>query len=461
MFPIDQQALDRAVVERQVEDRFRQAGIDSVHLGIWDASGVLRQKRLGLPAAARAFEQGWSFIDTIEWWSPDETAPGAPTAGHQAARVDTASGRPHPFDSRTAVFSAEFAGAPLDELSARYQMQRLVERAADAGIYARVSWEFECIVLAQSAEEILANGATELRPAWPENRCWTPATLTSEVEVLRDLQAVLESGGIPVDQLCSELGPGCLELALGPEEAAPSADSAALAKTYTKAFFARRGQSATFMSQLDEHYPGLGGHPSVSLWSSVDGRPLLIEEPGTPTKTATLSKTANAAIAGITGLLPEMLVLAASTTNAYRRYSPGNWAPRSATWGVGNYTCGLRVVTSPEPDQARLELRIPGADTSPHRCLAMLLGALIWGLEHDLEPPEPMPSQVDARQIDGLAPLPRTLLEAAERFDASSASRELFGNRFVEHVAATAAAEDAACRRMVSPAERLRYLHYV
>lgn len=455
MFPIDQRTLDEAVADCQVEDRLRQAGLDSVHLGIWDTSGVLRQKRLGLPAAARAFERGWSFIDTIEWWSPEEQAPGAPVAQHRPARVDTASGRAHPFDARTAVFSAEFSGPPLAELSARYQLQRLIERAANVGICARLSWEFECIVLAQSADEIQANGATNLRPAWPENRCWTPSTLTSEVETFHDLQAVLESGGIPVDHVCSELGPGCLELALGLEDAAASADSAALAKTYAKAFFARRGQTATFMSQLDQQYPGLGGHPSLSLWSTIDGRPVLAEEAGT------LSKTASAAIAGITGLLPEMLVLAAATTNAYRRYSPGNWAPRTATWGVGNYSCGLRVVTPPDPGEARLELRIPGADTSPHRCLAMLFGAVLWGLEHDLNPPQPIPNRVDARLIGGPVALPRTLLEAAERFDASSAAREIFGDSFVEHVAATAEAEDATCRRMVSPAERLRYLHYV
>ena len=73
----------------------------------------------------------------------------------------------------------------------------------------------------------------------------------------------------------------------------------------------------------------------------------------------------------------------------YRRLVPGNWAPRTATWGVGTYSTALRVVLD-DPCTARLELRIPGADVSPHQCLAMLLGAVAWGVEHDLvEPPPP------------------------------------------------------------------------
>jgi hypothetical protein len=41
-------------------------------------------------------------------------------------------------------------------------------------------------------------------------------------------------------------------------------------KLYTKAFFARRGQTATFMAQLSEDFPGLSGNLSLSLWD--DGR---------------------------------------------------------------------------------------------------------------------------------------------------------------------------------------------
>ena len=46
----------------------------AVHLALIDASGTIREKRLGPAATDRAFDQGWRFIDAIEWWdSADHT----------------------------------------------------------------------------------------------------------------------------------------------------------------------------------------------------------------------------------------------------------------------------------------------------------------------------------------------------------------------------------------------------
>ena len=191
-----------------------------------------------------------------------------------------------------------------------------------------------------------------------------------------------------------------------------AADDAAWAKVFTKAYFAQRALVATFMAQVSDGFPGLGGHPSVSFRSATDGSPVLAEADGS------LSKTALAAIAGVTTLLPELLVMAAPYPNSYRRFGPGNWAPSTATWGVGNYSCALRVVAD-DPESARLELRIPGADTSPHLCTAMVLGAAAWGIEQGLEPPPPVQAPQDGRERQCGRPLPRDLVEAAQCFSES------------------------------------------
>jgi len=154
--------------------------------------------------------------------------------------------------------------------------------------------------------------------------------------------------------------------------------------------------------------------------------------------------------------------MAAPTVNSYRRYTAGNSAPRTASWGVGNYTCGLRVVAD-RPQGIRLELRVPGADTSPHLCLAMMLGAALWGIEHAMEPPAPVEGPDRASDVidPEVGALPRSLLEAADRFGSSKVAQELFGWEFVDHLTASRMAEEAACRRFVSPQERARYLHQV
>ncbi len=170
-----------------------------------------------------------------------------------------------------------------------------------------------------------------------------------------------------------------------------------------------------------------------------------------------LSKTALAAIAGITALLPELLAMAAPYPNSYRRFGPGNWAPSTATWGIGNYSCALRAVAD-DPESARLELRVPGSDTSSHLCTAMFLGAAAWGIEQGLEPPPPVPAPQDGREQECGRPLPRDLLEAAQRFSQSTVASALFGAEFVAHYAAGRIAEAQACHRFVSDQERLRYL---
>jgi glutamine synthetase len=441
-----------AMAQRRIAEWLAAAGIGTVHLALLDASGTLREKRLALRAAARALEDGWSFIDAIQWWGPDDEVWRQGGSEHQGVTVDPASGRPFPFEANSALFMAEFNGA-LAQVSPRYQLQRMVERLREADLVADIGWEFECIVLA-SAPDGDPWRADQLRPAMSTNRCWSSQTMATEANLIGGLTDALAGGDIAVDHVCGELGPGCLELALGHRPATRSADDAAWAKVFTKAYFAQRGLLATFMAQLSDDFPGLGGHPSVSFRSTTSGDPTLVESGGG------LSKTALAAIGGITQLLPEFLVMAAPYPNSYRRFGPGNWAPTTATWGIGNYSCALRVVVD-GPAWTRLELRIPGADINPHLCAAMLLGAAVWGIEQGAEAPPPVEAPDDGRQPGTGRALPRDLTEATERFAESEAAHCLFGSSFVTHYAASRMAEARACGRFVSDQERRRYMGIV
>ena len=381
--PLAPDVVREAVRQRTIAGWLQEAGLRAVHLGLFDASGVLRSKRLAPTGARRAFEEGWSFIDAIQWWGPDDTVWRQAGAASQPATVDPGSGRPYPFASDAAVFLAEFAPTAVRALS---PLPAAPDDRAGRGGRVRLPGRLGVRVHRPRGRHPLrcTRSMTERNdpasPAMEANRCWSALTPAIEDGTLGALVETLGGGDIPVDHVCSELGPGCLEIAIAPEDAVRSADSAALAKLYTKAHFAREGRRATFMAQLGPEFPGLGGHPSLSLHSTVDGTPLLCDEAGV------LSKTGAQAIAGVVALLPELMAMAAPYPNSYRRFGPGNWAPRTATWGVGNYSCALRAVVD-HPGSARLELRIPGADTSPHHCLAMFLGAALWGIEERLDPP--------------------------------------------------------------------------
>jgi glutamine synthetase len=428
-----------------------RSDIEAVHVGLFDSSGTFRDKRMSASAAARAIEQGWSFIDAIQWWGPADDVWREGGSTHQPVMIDRASGRPFPFESDAALFVADFVG-PLADLSPRHHLGRMVERACQAGLHAEMGWEFECIVLKGASGD--SEGGDGLRPAMAANRCWSGLTMATDAASISGLVRVLGNGAVPLNHICAELGPGCLELATDRGPVLKAADDAALAKLFTKAYFAGRNETATFMAQLGEGYPGLGGHPSLSFHSTHDGSSALVDDDGG------LSKVALSAIAGVVSLLPDLLVMAAPNPNSYRRFGPGNWAPSTATWGVGNYSCALRVVAE-GPESTRLELRIPGADTSPHLCAAMFVGAALWGIEHGLEPPAPIVAPVDGRENDRSDPLPRDLVEAVGNFSASPVARALYGAAFVEHYSKARLVEDRACRRFVSTQERHRYLHHV
>ena len=208
------------------------------------------------------------------------------------------------------------------------------------------------------------------------------------------------------------------------------------------------------MAQLSDQHPGLGGHPIVSLRDRASGAAVFDDGQGG------LSRIGRQFIAGVLHALPELMPMFAGNVNSFRRYVPGNWAPRTATWGIGNYTCALRVVTG-SPDECRIEFRLPGADTNPHLAFAMLLGAGLDGIERGLEAPPATEDIGRALVHEAIGPLPRTLLEAAERMRASALARRLFGTAFVDHYTTACIDEDTLMRRHVDAFERRRYLHHV
>ena len=158
--------------------------------------------------------------------------------------------------------------------------------------------------------------------------------------------------------------------------------------------------------------------------------------------------------------MPELLAMIACTVNSYTRLIPGFWAPTDATWGVENRTCALRVIPGSAKSQ-RVEYRIAAADINPHIALAAAIGSGLWGIENKIEPDAPiMGSAYDAKLPPERA-LPRTLGEAASRLRASGAARDLFGDAFVEHYAATREWEEREFRKAVTDWELARYLEII
>jgi glutamine synthetase len=108
-----------------------------------------------------------------------------------------------------------------------------------------------------------------------------------------------------------------------------------------------------------------------------------------------------------------------------------------------------------------VEYRIAAADINPYLALAAAIGSGLWGIEHRIEPDEPISGNAYDRKLPARRQLPRTLSEAAERLAHSKAAQALFGAPFVEHFAATRQWEEREFRRAVTDWELARYFEII
>jgi glutamine synthetase len=441
--------------------RLRDAGIGTAHVGIFDLFGTFRERRLALDDLAQVFGEGGSFVNVLPHWDAGEHVFGAgPFVGEPVA-IDPNSARPYPFEPSAALIIADYAG-PSAAFSPRLLLKAQIEKARRLGFGVRAALEFEFFLLEESAESLRESGYARLDAFAKDNRCWAGESAASHAGFVRELHDNLAAGGIDLLSLGLELGPGCFEATLKATDALRAADDAAAFKMFTKAFCRARGLTAAFMAQLAAERAGLSGHIHLSLYDLATGRPLFPEEGQKADKGGAhgMSALFRHFVAGMVQLAPEALAMTHHNVNSYRRLAPGNWAPKTASWAVQNYSVGVRVVTSPA-QACRLEYRLLGSDVNPYLGLAFALGAGLWGIENKMPLPAPFLGGGPNEMPKGEVPLPHDLFEAAERIERSLVAREVFGAGFIDHFAKLCRVEEAALRRATGAPERARYLEVV
>jgi glutamine synthetase len=443
----------RAIVEER--------GLSHVKVGVFDVDGVLRGKYMSREKFLSALEGGFGFCDVVLGWDVDDrlydnvTFTGWHTAYPDApVRIVPESCRELPFESGMLFFLGEFA-PPAEELCPRAVLRRVVERARSLGFDALAAIEYEFFVFDESPATIREKGYRNLRPLTPGSFGYSVLRGSVWSEFHREILRTFDEMRIPLEGLHTETGPGVLEAAIAVDGAIEAADRAALFKTFMKVLAQRNGMLATFMAKWSLEYPGQSGHIHLSL-RSVDGAPAFHGSEDAHGMSATMRRF----VAGQKLLMPEVLAMIAPTVNSYTRLIPGAWAPTSASWGVDNRTCALRVIPGSAKSQ-RVEYRIAAADANPYLALAAALGSGLWGIENELELGEPVIGSAYAASDGAHAPLPRTLWEASAALRGSSAARSLFGAAFVEHFASTREWEEREFRRQITDWELARYFEII
>jgi glutamine synthetase len=369
-------------------------------------------------------------------------------------RVLPGSCRDIPFEPQTPLFLAEFSGR-AEAVCPRGTLRRVLERAAQLGYSVKAAAEFEFFLFAESPESVREKGYRGLRTLTPGYFGYSVLRSSVHSDFYHELLSLCAAMRLPIESLHTETGPGVLEAALGYCEALEAADRAALFKTYTKVLAQRHGMMATFMAKWSNSYPGQSGHLHISL-ARQDGRSVFHD----PAKAHDMSDEMRWFIGGQQALMPECLAMIACTVNSYSRLIPGFWAPTSATWGVENRTTSLRVIRG-GPSSQRVEYRIAAADINPYIALAAAIGTGLWGIENRIEPDAPIEGTAYEREHAPQRRLPPTLHEAADRLLGSGPARNLFGDAFVEHFAATRQWEEREFRKAITDWELARYFEII
>lgn len=443
---------ERSDVSQRIAKELDRLDADIVHVGLFDFATMFRERRLRRADLLSGADHAM-FANVLPKWDAAESILAPGPYGSETVAYDPDSIRPYPFEPRAAALVADYTG-PQAEIMPRRVLARQVERAAAAGYEVLAAYEFEFILLDETAESLREKGFANLSHFAPDNRCWSGQTAATHAGLVADLEATLRAADIDLFALGVELGPGCLEATLRHKPAMRAADDAAFFRLFTKAFCRQRGLTASFMPLLGAGFPGIGGHVCLSLRERTSGRNAFADR----AHPHGLSERAQSFLAGIIDVAPQAFPMCAHTVNAYRRFAPGSWAPKTVSWAPYNYAAAVRTAAETE-EATRLELRLPGGDVNVYLALAMMLGAGLDGMERRLPLRDEPIGAGGPNEIPANAPrLPADLLEATRRFRSSDTARRLFGAAFVDHFAMICEAEDAALRRAVSAAEVQRYL---
>lgn len=439
-----------------VEER----GLSHVKVGLFDADGVLRGKYVSKAKFFSALEGGLGFCDVVVGWDVNDQVYDNVTFTGWHTGFPDAPVRIIPetcrslYEEPMLLFLCELT-PPAEALCPRGTLRRVVERAENLGFSVSAALEYEFFMFEETPRSVRDKGYRNLTPMTPGSFGYSVLRNTVGFEFYHALLAQCEEMNMSLEGLHTETGPGVLEAAIGVDNALAAADKAALFKTFTKVLAQRRGLMASFMAKWSPDWAGQSGHIHLSL-KGKDGQPAFYDD----TQPHKISKIMRHFIAGQQALMPELLAMVAPTVNSFTRLIPGFWAPTKAVWGIENRTCALRAIPG-SPKSQRVEYRVAGADGNPYLALAAALASGLWGIEQELEPGDPITGNGYEAEVAPERLIPTTLWDAAQRLKASEAAKNLFGEAFVAHYAASREWEEREFRKHITDWELQRYFEII
>ncbi|MFE4536108.1 glutamine synthetase family protein [Streptomyces scopuliridis] len=405
--------------------------IDTVVLAFPDMQGRLQGKRFAaqffLDDVLEHGTEGCNYLlavdtemNTVDGYAMSSWDHGY---GDFAMRPDLSTLRRVPWNDGTAMVIADLTwndGTPV-VAAPRQVLRRQLERLAALGYTAHAGTELEFLVFKDTYEQAWDSHYRGLTPVNQYNVDYSILGTGRVEPLLRRIRKEMGAAGLTVESAKGECNPGQHEITFKYDEALVTCDQHAIYKNGAKEIASQEGVSLTFMAKYNER-EGNSCHIHLSLQDEDGTNVMAGDGPGG------MSPVMRHFLAGQLAALRDFSLLYAPTINAYKRFQPGSFAPTAVAWGYDNRTCSLRVVGHGR--SLRFENRLPGGDVNPHLAVAGMVAAGLYGIENELELPEPCAGNAYTSIYEQV---PTTLREAAELWENSPIARAAFGDEVVAH----------------------------
>jgi glutamine synthetase len=347
------------------------------------------------------------------------------------------------------VGSFHLASGEEVPIDSRMVLRRLVERARRQSLDPKVALELEFYLFRGDLSALKASG---WHPDPLHSRPYTYSVYGGSLDedVISLIRRQLAGAGIFVEACHPETGPGQYELNVRYDDAMKAADDGLFYKNGVKEIAAARGLMASFMAKPRRDWAGSSCHVHQSLWRMEEGNNAFFDD----AIGHGLSEVGRHYVGGLLSTMREFTALFAPTPNSYKRFVPYSWAGSSVSWSYENRSTGIRAIAE-HAKGARVEHRLPGADTNPYIVVAACLAGGLYGIEEKVDPPDAF--QGDAYASDGFESVPLSLDEALDLLESSAVAQEMLGADFVRYYVLMKRFEADKYRQQVSEWEVRRY----
>lgn len=441
--------LDAAAIEKAgaVVAKVGQSGIETVRVLFADQHGILRGKTIVASTLASVFASGMAAPSTLilkdtsnrtvfNVWDGADSGSWRPMggAGDILLCPDPATFRVLPWSPHSAWIlcdtydksGAEISFTPRSVL--RRALARMDEH--DIRLVVGLEVEFHVFEITDARREHLTTTMPGLppltRPLEHGFQFLAEARYDRVEPIMDELRRNAQALDLPVRTTEVEMGPSQFEFTFEPADPLTHADNMVMFRTMVKEVCARRGLHATFMCRpkLDNTFAS-GWHLHQSIVSAGTGENLFMpQDADEPTRIASQW------IAGLLAHASESCILTTPTVNGYKRYQPFQLAPDRIQWGQDNRGAMIRALMKPGDPASRIENRVAETAANPYYFFASQIVSGLAGIRDDMT----APAAVETPYSAAATSLPKSMIDAVEKFEQSALYREELGDEFVNYL---------------------------